>query len=88
MGQKLSCPASFSGNGSGNLGFASCLRGVPALFSRDFRPKQPPGTPLDRRGPPRTSTFTKNQPRKPILRPSRGTKKYSQTAWVIKETWG
>ena len=31
-----------------------------------------PGTPLDRPGPPRTSTCTKNQPRKPILRPFRG----------------
>ena len=27
-----------------------------------------PGTPLDRPGPPRTSTCTKNQPRRPLLR--------------------
>ena len=30
-----------------------------------------PGTPFDRPGPPRTSICTKNQPRKPILRPFR-----------------
>jgi len=30
-----------------------------------------PGTPLDRPGPPRTSIRTKNQPRRPILRPCR-----------------
>ena len=32
-----------------------------------------PGTPLDRRGPPRTSIYKKNQLRRPILRPFRGT---------------
>jgi len=31
-----------------------------------------PGTPLDRPGAPRTSICTKNQPRRPILRPCRG----------------
>jgi len=46
----------------------------------DFRPgspgisgrNSPPGT-LDRRSPPRTSMSTKNQPRRPSLRPCRGT---------------
>ena len=40
-----------------------------------FRPKIDPGTPLDRRGLPGTSICTKNQPRRPILRPFRGTQK-------------
>jgi len=40
-----------------------------ARLSRVFRPKPTPGTPLDRRGPPCTSICTKNQPRRPILRP-------------------
>ena len=35
------------------------------------RPKIDPGTPLDRPGAPRTSICTKNQPRRPILRPFR-----------------
>jgi len=43
-----------------------------ARFSLDFRPKSTPGTPLDRRDPPRTSICTKNQPRRPILRPNGG----------------
>ena len=34
-----------------------------------FRPEIDPGTPLDRRGLPGTSICTKNQPRRPILRP-------------------
>jgi len=34
-----------------------------------------PGTPLDRRGPPRKSISTKNQPRRLILRPFRGKRK-------------
>ena len=34
-----------------------------ARFSLDFRPKPPPGSPLDRQVPPRTSICTKNQPR-------------------------
>ena len=46
-----------------------------AKFSFDFPPKPTPGTPLDRRGPPCTSTCTKNQPRRPILRPLRGEQK-------------
>ena len=46
-----------------------------ARFSLDFRPNTAPGTPLDRRGPPRTLISTKNQPRRPILRPFRGTDK-------------
>ena len=37
-----------------------------------FRQRIDPGTPLDRRGPPGTSICTKNQPRRPILRPFRG----------------
>ena len=45
------------------------------VFSLDSRPKPTPGTPLDRRGPPRTSTSTKNQPRKPLLRLLGGTRK-------------
>ena len=36
---------------------------------------RPPGPPLDRRGPPRTSIGTKNQPRRRILRPFRGATK-------------
>ena len=36
-----------------------------------FRPEIDPGTPLDRPGTPRTSICTKNQPRRPILRPFR-----------------
>ena len=36
---------------------------------RSFRPEIDPGTPLDRRGSPGTSICTKNQPRRPILRP-------------------
>ena len=42
---------------------------------RGFRPEIDPGTPLDRRGLPGTSICTKNQPRRPILRPFRGTQK-------------
>ena len=45
----------------------------PALLC--FRAKIDPGTPLDRRGLPGTSICTKNQPRRPILRPFRGTEK-------------
>ena len=45
------------------------------------RPGTDPGTPLDRRGPPRTSISTKNQPRRPFLRPYRGTQKSSQIAF-------
>ena len=54
-----------------------------ARFSRKFRPKPTPGTPLDRRGPPRTSSCTKNQPRRPILRPfsRHPQQKSSQTAF-------
>ena len=33
------------------------LKDSGVLFSLDFRPKPTPGTPLDRRGPPRTSIF-------------------------------
>ena len=40
-----------------------------------FRPEIDPGTPLDRRGPPGTSICTKNQPRRPILRPNDGERK-------------
>ena len=40
-------------------------------FPWDFRPKPAPGTPLGRRGPPRTSASTRNQPRRPSLRPKR-----------------
>ena len=40
-----------------------------------FRPNIDPGTPLDRRGPPRTSICKKNQARRPILRSFRGTPK-------------
>ena len=36
-----------------------------------FNPEIDPGTPLDRPGAPRTSIRTKNQPRRPILRPFR-----------------
>ena len=39
-----------------------------------FRPKPIPGTPLDRRGSPGTSTSTNNQPRRRILRPKKGPK--------------
>ena len=42
---------------------------------RGFRPEIDPGTPLDRRGLPGTSICTKNQPRRLILRPFRGTQK-------------
>jgi len=41
-----------------------------ARFPRDFRPKPTPGTPLDRRSPPRTSIDTKNQPLRPAPRPN------------------
>ena len=47
----------------------------------DFRPNPTPGTPSDRRGPARTSISTKNQPRRPILRPFRATQKTRQTAF-------
>ena len=56
-----------------------CLKAVglkifgPVLLG--FRPEIDPGTPLDRPGPPRTSICTKNQHRRPILRPFRGTQK-------------
>ena len=40
-----------------------------------FRPEIDPGPPLDRWGSPGTSICTKNQPRRPILRPFRGTRK-------------
>ena len=40
-----------------------------------FRPKIDPGTPLDRRGFPETSICTKNQPRRPTLRPNGGERK-------------
>ena len=45
--------------------------GVPFIFLTENRPLDP----LDRRGPPRTSICTRNQPRRPILRPFRGTQK-------------
>ena len=45
--------------------------GFPWILGRS----RPPGPPLDRRGPPRTSTCTKNQPRRPTLRPSGGERK-------------
>ena len=44
-------------------------------FRADFRrcfAKSTPGTPLDRRGSPRTSVCTENQPRRPTLRPNGG----------------
>ena len=41
-------------------------------FSGGFSPEIDPGTPLDGPGAPRTSICTKNQPRRPILRPFRG----------------
>ena len=44
-------------------------------FSFGFWPKPTPETRLDCRGPPRTSISTKNQPRRLVLRPFRGTKK-------------
>ena len=37
-----------------------------------FRPEIDPVTPLNRRGSPGTSICTKNQPRRPLLRPFRG----------------
>ena len=40
-----------------------------------FKPKIDPGTPLDRWGLPGTSIPTRNQPRRPSLRPFRGTQK-------------
>ena len=43
-----------------------------------------PRDPLDRRGPPRTSKCTGNQPRRPILMPFRGTKKSRQTAFTFR----
>jgi len=42
---------------------------------RGFRPDIDPGTLVDRPGPPRTSKSTKNQPRRPILRPVRDAQK-------------
>jgi len=42
----------------------------------------PPGPPLDRPGPPRTSICTKNQPRKPILRPFRDDLTKLCTTWT------
>ena len=43
----------------------------PGIFGRS----RPPGLPPDRRGPPRTSISTKNQPRRRILRPNGGDQK-------------
>ena len=40
-----------------------------------FSPEIDPGTPLDRRGLPGTSICTKNQPRRPTLRPNGGERK-------------
>ena len=40
-----------------------------------FPAESDPRDPLDRRGPPRTSISTKNQPRRPILRTCRGAQK-------------
>ena len=45
-----------------------------------FLQKIDPGTPLDRRGLPGTSICTKNQHRRPILRPCRGTQKSAPEA--------
>ena len=45
------------------------LAGRRSSLFRAFRPEIDPGTPLDRRGSPGTSICTKNQPRRPILRP-------------------
>ena len=39
----------------------------------DCRSNPTPGTPLDRRGPPRATKCTRNQPRTPIRTPFRGT---------------
>ena len=45
--------------------------GWKSLISCGFKPEIDPGTPLDRPGGPRTSICTKNQPRRPILKPLR-----------------
>ena len=50
------------------------LRGASARG--EFSAEADPRDPLDRRGPPRTSIRTTNQPRRPTLRPSRGTRKF------------
>ena len=55
---------------------------IVGLVFRDFRLKIDPGTPLDRRGLLGTSICTKNQPRRPILRPIRG----NLIFWVLWHT--
>jgi len=45
------------------------------VFQGNFGRSRPPGPPLDRRGPPRTSIPTKNQPRRPSLRLNGGERK-------------
>jgi len=53
-----------------------------------FWPKPTPGIPLDGRGPPPTSTSTKNHPRRPIPMPFRGTQKSRQTAFWYPDRCG
>ena len=52
-----------------------------AGFPGNLGRHRPTGPPSDRPGPPRTSTCTKRQPRRPVLRPCRGSQKSRQTAF-------
>ena len=71
----------------GNTGYLKAV--WPKMFGPvllGFRPEIDPGTPLDRRGLPGASICTKNQPRRPILRPFRGTQKLPPDCLQVPET--
>jgi len=67
--------------GSGYLK-AVWLKVVGPVFLRLAR-RSTPGPPLDRRGLPGTSIYTKNKPRRPTLRPNGGERKtvYPKAVW-------
>jgi len=58
-----------------------------ARLSWDFGRIRPPGTPLDRRGHPRTLISTKNQTRRTILRPFRGDEKLPPDCLQAPRRW-
>ena len=67
----LDCPPSSPSKNLGGYLRAIWLEIFGPIFP-GFLAQADPGTPPDRRGPPRTSICTKNRPRKPILRQFRG----------------